>query len=324
MRALPHVKLIALCLLVFFFAGAAFSQDYPQRPVRFVVGLPPGGGADFIARLLSQKLSEGWPQQIVIDNRPGANGIIAAEHVARSKPDGLTVLIVTAAHAINPLLHRKLPYDTQSDFQPVGLLAQYPYLLIAHPALPVRSVTQLIALAKTRPGQLSYGSSGNGSAPQLGMELFKSMANVDIVHVPYKGAGPAITDLVSGQVQLMLLNLAPIKGMVQQGRLHLLAVASPARSSGVPNAPTASESGLPGFNMVGWYGMLLPAGTPRAIETKLHADVVKALRSEDLKQKLSAQNTEVVGNTPAEFAEFLKKETAKFSGVIGKTGIKTD
>lgn len=311
-------------VFVYSFVDAALAQSYPDRPVRVVVGLAPGGGVDFIARTLAQKLSDGWSQPVVVDNRPGANGIIATEYAARSKPDGLTVLIVNPAHAINPAFYRKLPYDTQADLDTVTLLAQYPFLLIVHPALPARTVKDLIAVAKARPGQLSYGSSGNGSAPHLGIELFKSMANVNIMHVPYKGAAPAITDLVSGQLQLMLLNLAPVKGLLQTGRLRALAIASPSRSSGLPGVPTASESGLPGFNVVGWYGMLLPAGTPQAIKAKLHADVIRILRTDDIKQRWSSENTEPVGNTPEEFGDFLRKETAKFSAVITKIGIKAD
>lgn len=320
----PLARAAVALMIVFSTVNVAMSQNYPDRPVRFVIGFPPGGGVDFVARILTQKLSESWSQQAVVDNRPGANQIIATEFVAKSKPDGLTVLIVNSAHAINPTFYRKLPYDTQSDFEPVSLLAQYPFLLIVHPALPARTVKDLISVARGRPGQLSYGSSGNGSAPHLGMGLFESMAKVNIVHVPYKGAGPAITDLVSGQVQLMLLNLAPVKGLIQSGRLRALAVASPVRSSNLPDVPTASESGLPGFNFVGWYGVLLPAGVPRAIKAKLHGDVVKALRADDVKQRLSVENTEPVGNTPEEFADFLKQEIAKYSAVITKTGVKAD
>ncbi len=322
--ALRNILFAAVTAAICLSCISASAQNYPDRPVRFVVGLPPGGGVDFVARILAQKLGETWPQQVVVDNRAGANGIIASEYVAKSKPDGLTVLLVNSAHAINPMFYRKLPYDTDADFEPVTLLAQYPFLLIAHPALAAHSVKDLIAFAKARPGQLSYGSSGNGSAPQLGMELFKSMAGVNIVHVPYKGAGPAITDLVSGQMQLMLLNLAPIKSLLQQGRLRALAVASAAPSPSLPGIPTASQSGLPGFIVVGWYGMLLPTGTPRAIKTKLWTDIVKAVLSDEVKKRLSVENTEPVGNTPEEFADFVRKETAKFADVITKTGIKSD
>jgi tripartite-type tricarboxylate transporter receptor subunit TctC len=311
-------------VLAFSFLNISVAQNYPDRPVRLVVGLAPGGGVDFIARTLGPKLSDGWSQPVVVENRPGANGIIGTEYVAKSKPDGLTVLIVNSAHAINPGFYRKLPYNTQADLDAVTLLAQYPFLLIVHPALPARTVKELIAVAKARPGQLVYGSSGNGSAPHLGIEIFKSMANVNILHVPYTGAGPAITNIVSGELQLMLLNLAPVKGLLQTGRLRALAIASPARSSGLPDVPTATESGLPGFNVVGWYGMLLPAGVLQAVRAKLHADVVRALRSEDIKQRWSSENTEPVGNTPDEFSAFLKSETAKFSGVINRIGIKAD
>lgn len=320
----PIFKAAAALAIAFSMLNVAMSQSYPDRPVRFVIGFPAGGGVDFVARLLAQKLSERWAQQAVVDNRPGASQIIATELVAKSKPDGLTVLIVNAAHAINPSFSRKLPYDTQADFETVSLLAQYPFLLIIHPALPARTLKDLISLARARPGQLSYGSSGNGSAPHLGIELFKTMAKVNMLHVPYKGAAPAITDLVSGEVQLMLLNLAPVKALLQSGRLRALAIAGPARSSSLPDVPNAFESGLPGFNVVGWYGMLLPAGVPRAIKAKLHGDVVMTLRADDVKQRLIAANNEPVGSTPEEFADFLKKEMAKYSAVIARTGVKAN
>ena len=320
----PGLKAAAALAIAFSMVNVAMSQSYPDRPVRVVIGFPAGGGVDFVARLLAQKLSERWAQQAVVDNRPGASQIIATELVAKSKPDGLTVLIVNAAHAINPSFSRKLPYDTQADFETVSLLAQYPFLLIIHPALPARTLKDLISLARARPGQLSYGSSGNGSAPHLGIELFKTMAKVNMLHVPYKGAAPAITDLVSGEVQLMLLNLAPVKALLQSGRLRALAIAGPARSSSLPGVPNAFESGLPGFNVVGWYGMLLPAGVPRAIKAKLHGDVVMTLRADDVKQRLIAANNEPVGSTPEEFADFLKKEMAKYSAVIARTGVKAN
>ncbi|MBI4191833.1 MAG: tripartite tricarboxylate transporter substrate binding protein [Betaproteobacteria bacterium] len=317
----PRSWLPAL-IVPFFLVNMALAQGYPERPVRFIVGLPPGGGVDFIARVLAQKLTEEWSQPVVVENRAGANQIIATELVAKSKPDGLTVLIVNPAYTVNPTFYPKLPYNTLSDFDPVTLLAQYPFLLIAHPALPTRNIKELISVAKGRPGELSYGSSGIGSAPHLGMELFKTMTGVSIVHVPYKGAGPAVTDLVSGEVQVMLLNLSPVRGLLQSGRLRALAVASAARSSSLPNVPTASESGLRDFNYFGWYGMVLPVATPRAIRAKLHADVVKTLRTQDVRERLSVENTEPVGNTPEEFADFLQKEIAKFAAVIKKTGIK--
>jgi len=308
----------------FFRLEVALPQSYPDRPVRVVVGVAPGGTVDFLARMLAQKLSDAWSQPVVIDNRPGANGIIATEFVAKSKPDGQTLLIVNAAHANNPSFYRKLPYDTLADFDPVTLLAQFPFILVIHPSVPARSVTELIAVAKARPGELSFASAGNGSPTHLGMELFKNMANVDMVHVPYKGAGPASTDVIAGQVQVMLFNLATVQGMIRAGRLRPLAVAGAARSRVMPDLPTASESGLPGFNVLGWYAMLLPAGTPSAIRTRLHGEVVKALRAEDVRERLAVENTEPVGNTPEEFADFLLKEIVKFAAVIKKIGVKPD
>lgn len=303
---------------------AVHAQNYPERPVRFLVGLSPGGGVDFVARVLAQKLTEGWPRPVVVENRPGANQIIATEFAAKARPDGYTVLIVNPAYTINPTFYRKLPYDTLSDFDPVTLLAQYPFLVVAHPSVPARSVKELIAVARARPGDLSYASSGNGSTPHLGMELFNSMANVRMVHVPYKGAGPASADLVAGHVQVMLINLSPVRAIIKAGRLRALAVAGSARSRALPGVPTVSESGLPGFNLFGWYGMVLPAGTPRAVKGKLHADVIKALRTDEVRERLSVENTEPVGNTPEEFTDFLRKEIATFAAVIRRTGAKAD
>ncbi len=315
----------AVCTVASFAAIApAGAQQYPHRPVRIVVPYPPGGGTDIVARTLAQKLTETLGQTVIVDNRAGANGIIGADQVAKSKPDGYTALIAIASHAINATLYAKLPYDTQADLMPVSLLAEYPYVITVHPSLPVKNVKELIAFAKARPNQLSYASSGNGSGPHLGMELFKTMAKVELVHVPYKGAGNAATDLVSGQVQLFLHNFLAGMPMIRAGKLRALAVTSPARSSVMNDLPTVAESGLPGYTVTGWYGMMLPAGTPAPIAGALHDAVVKALRSKDVSDRLSGEAAVPIGSTPPQFAEFLKTEIAKWAGVIRKAGVRSE
>lgn len=315
---------IACALLTVCAVAPTLAQTYPDRPVRIIVGLPPGGGVDFIARVLAQKLSESWPQQVVVDNRAGANGIIATELVAKSKPDGITLLMVNTSHAINPAFYPKLPYDSLTDFDPITLVAQYPFLLIAHPGLPARSLKELITLAKAKPGQVVYGSPGNSSAPHLGMEIFTELAHINMLHVTYKGAGPAITDIISGETQVMLLNLAPIQNLLKAGRLRALVVAGPTRTGALPNVPTSAEEGFPGFNVLGWYALLAPAGTPGAIRTKLHDDVVKALRTDEVTKRFTGDNNEVVGGTPEELLAFLKREIAQNTAVVKRAGIKPD
>lgn len=295
---------------------AESSVAYPSRAVRVVVPFPPGGGTDIISRTVAQKLNETWRQPVVVDNRSGANGIIGTDIGAKAKPDGYTVLVVIATHAINPFLYPKLPYNTAADFTPVTLMAQYPFILTAHPSVPAKSVRDLIALARSKPGQLSYASSGNGSGPHLGMELFKSAAKIEVVHVPYKGAGPANTDLISGQVQLMFNNFLAAMPMISAGRLRVLAVTSAKRSQVMPEVPTMAESGLPGFAVTGWYGVLVPAGTPQAIVTKIQSEIAAALRVSAVNSRLKSEGAEPVGSTPEQFAKFLQVETQKWATVI--------
>jgi tripartite-type tricarboxylate transporter receptor subunit TctC len=321
MRRACHA-LIAVAALAAALPVAA--QNFPDRPVRIVVGLPPGGGVDFVARVLAQKISESWPQTAVVDNRAGANGIIATEIVAKSKPDGYTLLIVNTSHAINPPLYPKMPYDSIADFTPISLLAQYPFLLITHPALPAHNLKEFIALAKAKPGQISFGSPGSSSAPHLGMEIFANLTGVKMLHVAYKGAGPAITDIIAGETQVMLLNLAPIQSLLKNGRLRALVVAGPTRPASLPNVPTAAESGLPGFSVLGWYALLAPAGMPAPLRTRIHDDFVKALHADDVEKRFAADNNEIIGNTPDELTAFLKKEMAQYAKVIRENNIKLD
>ena len=314
----------SLAALFLMCASTALAQSYPNRPIRVVVPYPPGGGTDVIARTIAQKMTETLGQPLVIDNRAGANGIIGTDQVAKAKPDGYTVLIAIATHAINPVLYAKLPYDTAADLMPVSLLAQYPFVITVHPSLPVRTVKELISFARARPNQLSYASSGNGSGPHLGMELFMSMANIAMVHVPYKGSGQAMTDLLSGQVQVFLNNFLAGMPMIRADRLRAIAVTSPKRSPVMANLPTVAESGLPGYSVVGWYGMILPAGTPSPIVNVLHEAAVKALRSKDVSERLSGEAADIVASTPQQFAIFLKSENDKWAMVAQRAHIKLD
>ena len=281
-----------------------------------IVPYPPGGGTDILSRTVAQKLSEAWGQQVIVDNRAGANGIIGTDLAAKSKPDGYTLGVVIATHAINPALYPKLPYNTTTDFTPVTLMAQYPFILTAHPSVPAKSLRELIALAKARPGELSYASSGNGSGPHLGFELFKSMAKLDIVHIPYKGAGPANRELMAGHVQLFFNNFLAAMPLIRAGKLRVLAVTSAKRSPVMPDLPAMAEAGLPGFDVTGWYGVVVSAGTPLAIVAKVQSDIAAALRVPAVNSRLSSEGAEPVGSTADEFAKFLQVETRKWAEVI--------
>ncbi len=297
------------------------AQSYPNRPLRIVVPYPPGGGTDVVARTLAQKMNEMMGQPVIVDNRAGANGIIGSDVVAKAAPDGYTVLITLATHVINPALYAKLPYGPD-DHAPVTVLAEYPFVITVHPSLPVKNIKEFVAFAKSRPGQLTFASSGNGSGPHLGMELFKSMAGIDVVHVPYKGAGQAMTDLLSGQVPIFLNNFLAGAQMIKAGRLRALAVTSGKRTSAAPQTPTVGESGVPGYVVTGWYGMMVPAATPAPVLRVLHEGTVKALKSKEVSGRLSNEAAEIIANTPQEFAAFLKAEAEKWTGVIRKAKVR--
>ena len=299
------------------------AQQYPTKPIRIVVAWPPGGGTDVVSRTIAAKMNETLGQMAVVDNRAGANGIIGADQVAKAPADGYTVLITIASHAINPVLYAKLPYDN-ADLLPVSLLAEYPFVITVHPSLPAKTLREFIAIAKTRSGQLAYASSGNGSGPHLGMELFMSQAGINMIHVPYKGSGQAMTDLISGQVQVFLNNFLAAMPMIKAGKLRPLAVTGRKRSPVAPELPTVLESGVPDYVVTGWYGMFVPAATPAPVVNTLHAGTVKALRSKDVSDRLTNEAAEIVAGTPPQFAEFLKAETAKWAGVIRKAKIKNE
>jgi len=316
--ALPLLLLLALLTLC---ANAA-AQSYPTRPIRLVVPYPPGGPLDIMARAIGQKLTEAWSQPVVVDNRAGAGGNIGADLVAKSPADGYTLLMgAVATHAINPTLYGKVPYDPIRDFAPVALVAQVPNVLVVNPAVPARTVRELIELARAKPGTLNFGSGSTGSTGHLAGELFNTMAGVKMVHIPYKGGAPAMADLLAGQVQLMFDNLANALPNVKAGRLRALAVTTLARSPAVPDLPTVAESGLPGFDLTTWFGLMVPAATPPEIVARLNAEIVRALAARDLRERLEKMGAEVpINNTPEHFAAFIRSEAAKYAKVVKDSG----
>jgi tripartite-type tricarboxylate transporter receptor subunit TctC len=321
----PWMQRLALGSLLAALAVSVSAQPYPTKPIRLVVPFPAGGTTDVLARAAAQKLTESLGQAVIVDNRPGAGGNIGAELVAKSPPDGYTLLMGTVGtHAINPSLYPKMPYDHVRDFVPVILVAGVPNVLVINPALPVNSVQELIAYAKANPGKLNFASSGNGTSIHLSGELFKTMAGVQITHVPYKGSAPALQDLVGGQVQLMFDNLPSALALIKGGRLKALAVTSKERAPALPDVPTMAESGLPGFEASSWFGLLAPAGTPQSAIARLNAEIAKWLASPEAKEKLLAQGANAAGGTPEDFARHIAAETAKWQRVVKESGAKVD
>jgi tripartite-type tricarboxylate transporter receptor subunit TctC len=312
----------ALTMLI---AETAPGQTYPTRPIHIVVPSSPGAGVtDIMARLVGQHLSARIGQQIVVDNRPGASGIIGAEVVSRAAPDGYTLLIANVSLVVNPFLYPKMPYDPLKDFIPVTNLNSAPLLLVVNPSVPAKSVTELIALAMSHPGQLNYGSGGLGSTPYLAAELFKSLAGIDVVHVPYKGGAPALSDLVGGQLTFMIENMPGTMPYAKAGNLRALAITSPQRSELAPELPTMAEAGVPGYEISGWNGLFAVKGTPPAIVVKLHSEVAKILHTPEVREELAALGAEPVGDAPDEFAAFLKADVARWGKIIQEKGIRSD
>ena len=322
MKILPRI--IALTILGSTIVPAA-AQQYPARAVRMLVGFPPGGGTDIVGRIVAQKLSESLGQQFVVDNRGGATGMLAADLAAKAPPDGYTVMMAhIAAMSILPSLYRKMPYDVARDFVPITLAAIGPNLLVVHPSLPVRSVKDLIGLAKARPGDLYFASPGSGSVQHLSGELFKLQAKVNMVHVPYKGSGQSIVDLIAGHVQLDFDAVPPVLGFVRQGKLRALAVTSAKRSTLLPDIPTVNESGVPGFDMGTWWGLVAPAAVNKEIVAKLHAESVKVLKLPDVREKLANVGAEPGGNTPEQFGAFIRSEAEKYARRAREANIKIE
>ncbi len=323
------MKLSAMACALFSLAAttafvSAADHAYPNKPLRLIVPFAPGGGADVLARVASAKVGEALGQQVVVDNRAGAGGNIAAEVTAKSAPDGYTLLQTNIAHTISVSLYRKLNYDLTKDFVPVTGLASNPFMLALNLNVPANSVKDLIALAKAKPGQLNSGSSGNGGPSHLATELFKTMAGVDIRHIPYKGGALVAIDLISGQVQMMFNTLPVILPNARAGRMKGLAIASSRRIPGAPEFPTFAEAGLPGFEVSAWYGVMVPTGTPPAIVNKLNVAFVGALKMPDVRERLASENFEVVGSSPTDFGVFVKTEIAKWAKIVKISGAHVD
>ncbi len=310
--------------LVFPFATVA--QTYPTKPIRLIVPFTAGGGTDISARIVGQKLSErlGAGAGVVVDNRTGAGGIVGTEIVARAAPDGYTLVLVSSSHAINPSLHKKLPYDSVKDFAPVSLVVMSPGMLVVNNSVPARNVKEFVEWVRSKPGQLTYGSAGTATPVHLSMELLKSMERMDIVHAPYKGAGAAIPDLLGGHIVAMIPSTASVLSLVKAGKLRALAVTSRARTISAPDVPTMIEAGIPGYEASSWYGLLAPANTPRAIVTRLSAEIAQIVKMADVRERLVPQGLDPVGSTPAEFAATINAELAKWAGVIKAAGLKPE
>lgn len=318
------VRFCTAALLAMWTAGA-LAQGFPSKPLRIVVPFPAGGPTDIVARLIAVKLTEVTGQQAVVENRAGANGLIGVDSVAKSAPDGYTMAMTTASPvAISPAVYPKMPFDTLRDFAAVTLATTTPELLVVHPSVPAKSMKELVALAKARPGQLNIASTGSGSLPHLAMELLKVAAKVDVAHVPYNGAAPAVTALVGGQVHGMFADLPVLLPYVQSGRLRALGMASPKRASLLPDLPTMTEQGLASVEAVNWYGVLVPAATPREIVVKLNESFKKALSDAALREKLVARGAEPVGSAPEQFAAYLKEDIARWARLAQSTSIKVD
>jgi len=310
---------LALAAAALLLPAPAPAQPYPAKPVRIIVG----PGPDALARLIGEKLTQAWGQPVLIEQRGGGGGTISAEAVAKAPPDGYTLLLATGTHAINPLLY-KTAYDIVRDFAPVALLGSTPFVLAVHPSVPAHSVAELIALAKARPGKLNYGSGGNGTPPHLAAELFKSMAGIDLVHVPYKTVAAAITDLIAGQLQVMFTVGPAGLPQIKAGRIRGLAVSTAQRSAFAPELPTVAESGLRGFEVFGWNGLLAPAATPQAIIDKLHDAIIEAMREPELRGRMARVGFEPIGSTPSEFGEFLRNDVARWAKVLKESGARVD
>ena len=314
-----------LMSVLFVVAAPASAQGYPTKTVRMIAPFAPGGATDVLARLTAQKLGERWGQTVIVDNRPGAGGNIGAEVTARAAPDGYTLLVAGAPHAINMTLYRNLSYDLARDLVAINRIAGYPSALVVHPSLPAKTVKDLIALARSRPGELNFGSPGPGSPNRLAIELFMIMARVKMTHIPYKGgSGQMVTDLVAGHVQLASIGLPPSMEYVKAGRLRAIAVTSTKRSPLLPDVPTVSEAGLPGFDVTSWYGVFAPAAVPRNLVTKVNGDISAVLEAPDLRERLQRMDAEPSPQSPEDFARFVREEIAKWAKVVKDSGATPD
>lgn len=306
--------------------GAALAQTtgYPVKPIRLIIPYPPGGGTDTIARPLAQRLTDNLGQQVIVDNRGGAGGSIGMEFVARSAPDGYTLVVgLTAQLAVNPSLYSKLPYDPVKDFSPITLLGEQPYLLLVHPSVPAKSVREFIALARAHPGQLAYASSGNGSGAHLAAEMLKTMTHINLVHIPYKGAGLALPDLIAGQVQFSFITHTTSGPLVQSGRLRALGVTTAKRSPALPDLPAIAET-VPGYDSAVWYGVLAPAGTPRQIVARLNREILRVMGASDFRQRFTMAAVTPIGGTPEQLGEHIRSEIARWAKLVRESGARID
>ncbi len=315
----------ALGLLLVGFATIAAAQTYPTKPVRLIVPFPPGGSNDIVGRLIGHELTSRLKQQVVIDNRGGAGGMIGTELAANSQPDGHTLLVISVAYAYNPSIFKSnLRFDPEKSFTPVALIGTGPNAFTVHPKLPVNSVKDVIALAKAKPGTLNYATAGIGSFQHLGAEMFRLMAGINIVHVPFKGGGPAMADVIAGNTQITIGSLIQVMPFIQSGRLKVLATGGAKRNVSLPNVPTIAESGVPGYEANNWWGIMAPAGTPAPIVKRLHAEIAAILASPEIQKKLESQGAEAVNMSSAEFSKFIKTETTKWAKVVKEAGIKAE
>jgi tripartite-type tricarboxylate transporter receptor subunit TctC len=314
---------VSFAILLLAVAGACFGQAYPSRPIRIIGLSSPGSGPDIVGRLIGQKFTEAWGQQVIVDTRPAATGIVGSEIAARAAPDGHTLLIVTSQAVIVSVMYDKLPYSLTRDFSPISFVASTPFILAVNPAVPANSVKELIALAKSKPGQLRYGSGGSGSPPHLSAEMFRSMTGIDVLHVPYKGVTPAMIDTVAGQVQFVISVIPAVLPTIRSGKLRALGVTSAKRSALVPDVPTIADT-VPGYEFIGWYSLFAPAKTPQAILAKLNAELVKMLDTADFRERFSALGAEPHGSTQKELSIYLAEQTEKMRKAVRESGAKPD
>ena len=317
-------KITFAIFLTLAMAGPAMAQAYPNKPVKLVVPFPPGGGTDIVGRLIAQKLSESWQQTVIIDNKPGANTLIGTEFVAKASNDGYTLLMASPSHTINPSLYKNLRFDTQKDFSAAAIVATGPLVLVVNPSVPAKNVRELIEFAKAQPGKISYASAGTGSSTHLAGELFKNLAGVDMMHVPYKGTAPAITDLIGGQVLVTFLPLPGVHQHIRNGKLKALALTGTKRFAGMPELPTIAESGLSGYSLQQWWGIVVPSGTPKEIVKKINADVAKILESQSLRDQLTAIGAEPGQGSPEQFDTLISNEINQWRRLIESAKIVAD
>lgn len=304
---------------------AAAPDDYPNHPIHLIIPFAPGGGTDIVGRVIAQKLGDAWKQAVVVDNKAGGNGTIGANYVAKSAPDGYTLSMITASHSVNVTLQGHAhPYDLLKDFAPISQVTTQPYVLVVNPNVPAKSVKELVALAKSKPGKLTYGSSGIGGTSHLSGALFCSLAGIEMTHVPYRGGEPAMTDVITGQIDMLFSTRLQSRGFVDAGKLRPLAVTTAKRSPSMPDLPTMQEAGVPHYEVAGWYGVLAPAHTPRGIVDKLNREIVRIVHLPDVAEKMAADGSEPVGSTPDQFAAHIKSEVEKWRDLIHKTGIHTE